>query len=513
MNLALLAVALSLAPPSAPVAERTDRRIAALATEALALRVAGQRDAALAQAEAAMALAERDPGPRQVNLYVALDALRETVPDQDYERQYAAYARFAAVATAAKGADSYAALAATTGRNMLGYILRKPGASIAAVADPLARAMPIAPDDVERARTAGWAMFVAQLYDSTGQHPRALEVATTTATFFNTPPATPNRMFGVSMGMMAQRYADWQDWAGAILAADRAIAASQVFHGRRTTEITGSLKARGRAYAALGRYADAERDYREAVALADTLPNPVLQSGTMFDLAKFYVLTGRDALAVPILERTAERARANPPQSNTRLLALIDLYNAARRASDDDAALRHAMAARADGDARGLKGGANYVTALFAVANASIGVGQIDVAARILDEIAAMLPRAVSANNTRYADLMVARGRLAADRGDFAASAREYRDAVAGWEAHGGDRLQIAETRIDLAQSLARAGDAEGAWRAARSGGDGVIGIAATRVGSGNAQPLDHKSLGVFDATIDTAWAVRRARR
>ncbi|MES2337331.1 MAG: tetratricopeptide repeat protein [Pseudomonadota bacterium] len=497
----------------AQAAEPVERRVAALAAEAMTLKLAGDRPAALARAEAATALAERKPGPRQATLYVALNALRETVPDQDFERQYATYARFAAVATQAKGAESYAALAATTARNLLAYVLRKPGATIAGIADPLTRAMPIAPDDVERARTAGWSMFLAQLYDSTGQHDRAVQTVATTATFFNEPPATPNWMFGTSMSVMANRYADWQDWPRAILAADRAIAASVAFHGSRRTELTSPLKARGRAYAAQGRFADAERDYREAVALADTLPNPILQSGTMLDLARFYVLTGRDALAVPILERTAERARANPPQSSTRMMALIELYNLAQRAGDDAAASRSASDARADADARGFSGSAIYVEILLSLMNIALLRQDPDAAERLLISAENLSIKTAKNNYIIGGDILIAKANLASYKSHAELAIIYIQAAIKCFEeAKSFDILKISNARMNLARQLEGLNKRKRAWEVARIGADQITKTLIMRTAQGYQERLDNQAIAILETGIDTAWATRRRK-
>lgn len=506
-------VVASLSVATASASERSSRRIATLAAEAAVLKAKGDAVAARTRVAEAVALAERDPGRNQQNLFEALNATTKHIPDNDFEQQYAVYARLAPLAAQVKGADSFDAWATLAGRNVLAFVLRKPGASIPAFADALAKATPLAVDERDKAQMVGLTMVLAQLYDATGQHDRAVQTVASAAEFYDAPPVVPSDIYSNGLMTLAQRYADWQDWPKALDAADRAIVASVAFHGRRTADLVTALKVRGGVHSANARYGDAERDYREAVALADTAPSPAVQSGALLNLARLYVLTGRDALARPLFERAAEVARALPPQSNTRLVALLDLYNMAMRASDLDGATRYARAARDDADARGFGGGPNYVTVLLAISNASLRAGDADAAARTLADVESLLPKAVPPKSSRYADLMSARAKLAMMRGDIPESVRQYRAAIERWaQSPTGDKTQVAVTRAMLTESLARTGDIVGAWRSSRQGATEMTDVIIARGAGGNREPIDRSAMTIFETAIEAAWNVRHAR-
>ena len=507
------AAALMLCLLSAPVhaVERTDRRIASIVAEAEALKAKGDAKGGLARVRDAMALAEEDPGPRSENLFKALDALSEHLPSADFELQFAVFDRLSAVASTARGADSYPALAALAGRNVLAFVLRKPGAGLPAFAEALGRATPLATSERDKGQMTGLAMILAQLYDATGQHAKAVDIVATVGKFYETMPSVPNSSFAPGLMSLALRYADWQDWPKAIDAADRSIIASVAFHRKRTTEVTSALRVRGNAFVALGQVADAEREFREAVALADQQPDLGVTTSALLNLARLYMTTGRDALAVPLLDRVAEMAIDGPPQSNTRMIALLDRYNVAMRADDRAGAVRFAALALADADARGFATSQNYVPILLAVANAAIRSNDLVAADAALAKAQILLPKVVSANSSRYADVMFARGRIALARGSYVTAASETRAAIARWgTTPGADPQQVASAGAMLTQSLGRLGDHAGAWRAGRTGADQMTRVLLDRAARGGLELLDPQSLTIFETAVDAAWVNRQ---
>ncbi|WP_326523503.1 tetratricopeptide repeat protein [Sphingomonas sp.] len=511
---AALAVALFAAVPS-HAAQRTPDRVAALIAEAAALKAGGDAPGGLAKARVAVALAEKDPGRDDATLFAALEALTEHIPDVDFEQQFATYDRLGPVAARAKGPGSYPALSAMAGRNAIGFVLRKPGATLEAFADALTRATAVASTEREQAQMTGLAMVLAQFYDATGQHPKAVAIVDTVGRFYDTPPKVPNNSYAPGLMSLALRYSDWQMWDKAMDAADRAIAASVAFHGRRVVEITSALKVRGQALAMAGRDAEAEAAYREAVALADTAPDLGVTSSALFNLSRWYTSIGRDALAVPLLQRVVDMLEnAGPVQSNTRMIALLDLYNIASRAGDRPEALRYARLARADADRRGFGASGNYVAILIAVANASSLAGAFDDAAEAVAAADALLPKVAAADSPRRADIRYARAVLERERGDPAAAAASIRSAIEIWEAaSAADKRQIAVARAALARLLYASGDKAAAWRIGREGARSMSAVVVDRAARSGSQLLDPESARVFDGAVDLAWATTHASR
>lgn len=499
----------------APAAERTDARIAALRAEAAALKAGGDAATALERARAGLALAEKDPGPGDANLYEALDALSDYLPDSDLEQQFQLYARLAPLAARVKGADSYPALSTLAGRNVLAVILGKPGASIPAFADVLVKAMAVAGTEKEQAQVTGLAMILAQLYDATGQHPKAVEVVASAGRFYESPPAVPNSSYAPGLMSLALRYSDWQQWDKAIDAADRAIAASVAFHKRRVVEIASAQKVRGNAFIALGRYTEAEAAFRDAVVLADKEPDLGVTTSALFNLARLYMSTGRDSLARPLLLRIEDMLRdKGPKQSNTRMIALLDLHNIATRAGDNAGALAFAKAARADADTRGFAGSPVYLGILLAVANASTRLRDFDTATAAVEAAEALLPKAVSPGSPRYADVTYARASIAIAQRDLKQAVALMRSSIELWEkSSGAEAKQIASARSALARALYQTGDASGAWSVGRRSAAQMSAVVIDRAGRGGADLLDDESSRVFDSAVELAWATRTRAR
>ncbi len=511
----MVMLALVAGPIAAPAraADTVTARVKALASEADALRIKGDKATALVRAREAVALAEKTPGKRGENLFLALDALTSHIPDVDFEQQFATFDRLATVAATARGTDSYETQVALAGRHVLAFVLRKPGAALPPLADALGKATARAEGEDDRARVTGLTMVLAQLYDATGQHDKAVATIANVAKFYDRPPTVPNRSFAPGLMSLAIRYSDWQDWPRAVDAADRAITASVAYHGKRTTDILPALRVRGGAAIAAGRFDDAERDYREAVALADTAPDVGATTSALLALGRLYIASGRYALATPLLERTATLAETAVAQSNTRLAALVELYNVAKLTGDSPAATRYARLARQDAVARKLDRSANYVYALLAVANAELAEGRLAEAGDALAALEQLAPTVLPATGSRRADVLMLRARLAYAQGDAAAGVGHVRAAQQQLAlAKAQDVQQAAAASSLLATGLLRIGQAGAGWSAGRSGANALTNVLVGRAGGAGAAAVDAQSLGVFDTTLDAAWAVHRTR-
>lgn len=495
-----------------PVEAQVARPVAAAMAEADALKAKGDDKGALERAKAALAMAETGASERSV--YEALDHLTGFWPSGDLQGQFALFDRLAPMAARVEGEGSYRALAALAGRNVLAFFLGKPGASLDAVATPLAKAAPLAPGDKERMDTAALGIVLAQFYTNAGQRPKAVEILGVATKLFETAPTTPLATYPGGLTTLAQIHAGWGDWDASLRYADRAIVAHDAYDRRRTVNAAAPLIHRGNALRAMQRFAEAETAFRDALALADAVPDPIIKVSALQALGTFYAATGRDALAVPLITRAADLAEPFPPGAGSRVAALNDLHGIAIRNGDFPEALRLMRLARVDVAQRNFKGSLNHAAVLIALANAATATGALDEARGALAEAASMVEKSERAGGQRRADLLLARGRLALREGRLAEGNTLMSDGLAltlGQQAP--DQTIVYSANIGIARARLGAGAIAEAWLRGRSGADVLTRMIVRRSTAAGAGQLADQEARAFDTAIDVAWALGRRSR
>jgi tetratricopeptide (TPR) repeat protein len=512
MRRTLIAAALMLAYPAAA---QVARPVAAAMAEADALKASGDDKGALERAKAALVIAEAERPANRRSVYEALDHLTGFWPAGDLEGQFALFDRLAPMGATIEGADSYRPLALLAGRNVLAFFLGKPGASLDAVAVPLARSAPLARGDKERMDTAALGIMLAQFYTNAGQRAKAVDILAVASKLFETAPAKPLSTYPGGLTTLAQIHAGWGDWDTSLRYADRAIVAHDAFDTRRTVNAAAPLIHRGNALRTMQRFPEAEVALRQALALADAVPDPFIKVSALQALGTFYAATGRDALAVPLITRAADLAVGFPPGAGSRVAALNDLHGLAIRRGDFAEALRLMRQARADVEKRNFRGSLNHAAVLMALANAATATGALDEARSALAEAAPMVEKSERAGGQRRAELAMARGRLALREGRLGEGDALMGGGLAltlGQQAP--DQTLVYSANIALAQAQLGAGNRAAAWARGRSGADVLTRLIVRRSGAAGASTqIVGQEARAFDTAIDVAWALGGSSR
>lgn len=493
-----------------PATTAVGRRVDALIARADAIK-AKDRPAAYQLGVEAVALAEANQDRDLGAYFRAMDKITTYHDDSDLNLTWTLFTKFVAVATRYKGPDAYETLSATAGVNIMALFLGKPGATLDAIAVPLARAAPLAPTEKDRADMAGLATLLGGFYDDAGQHAKAVATVAIAARLYATPPATPNTSYYNGLTTLAKVYSGWREWDASLAAADRVIAAKIASGDVDEINAGPAYVFRGTALLNLGRYREAEAAYRDALAYADARKADSFRASVLNTLGNFYAAIGRDDLAIPLIERAAELGKGFPPGSASRAAALLDLYNIAMRRSDYRGALGFAQAIDADIATRTFKNSAQHAGGLIAIANAAMPTGDLVGAKAALDRAETMLKTAGKPGDARDAELTLARGRLAVRNGDTAGGAKLLAAARSRYAAlRNVDPVTLASTDASLATALASMGDRTQAWTVARRGADGLAALALARSIASNATArLSAQDTTVLDTALDAAWGNR----
>ena len=506
--LAALAISLVTATPAvAEVDRRVAPQVARLMAEADASKARKDDPGALAAAKAALAAAEARKGDER-SQFEALDHLTGFWPSGDLEGSFTLFDRLAPLAARVEGADAYRAHAALSGRNLLAFFLGKPGASLDAITAPLERAIATARTDKERMDTGAVGLMLGQFYINAGQRPKAQAVIDRAAALFETTPATPIATFPGGLTTLAQIYAIWGDWSRSLSYADRAIVAHDEVDRRRTVNAAAPLIHRGNALNAMQWFEDAEVAYRTAVALTDTAPDPFIKASVLSAIGRFYVSTGRDALAVPLLTRAADLATSFPPGAGSRMAALTDLYGIAMRRTDFAEALRLMQLAQDDVEKRTFRNSLSHGVVLLALASAALPLGKLDDARKAIEAAAPMVEKGDRPGGQRQADLRIVRGRLALREGRIDAGVAELQAGIAMFSAlPNTDPNAAAAAEATLADALLQQAAPGAAWASGRRGAQRITDAIIRRsISAGAGSVLSDQEMNVLDTALKAAW-------